>query len=98
MNRITQQDLEATVASINRVTGSPEASYTQHGAEYRANIGNYHLSYAYGGVSLHRMGNVGGGTSDVFRCGHVTKRDLYERMHAFLGGLEAAQVCQAAAA
>lgn len=91
MNRITEKDLQATVDRINRVTGSPTEGYTKDGNKFTANVGHYHLSFAYGGVSLHRMGNIHGGISDVFRCGHTTKRDLYERMHAFLAGLETAK-------
>jgi hypothetical protein len=52
-----------------------------------ANIGNYHINGAYGGVSLHRVCTDGGGIHDVFRCGHVKKKDLYYRMQAFLSGL-----------
>jgi hypothetical protein len=48
------------------------------------------LSGAYGGVALHRMYNAGGGVSDVFGSGHMSKRELYGRMHAFIRGMEAA--------
>jgi len=87
------------VARINRATGSPLTPWatvlhtdnvTGNAIRARANIGNYHLSGAYGGVSLHRMSNEGGGVSDVFRCGHVPKRELAEKMWAFLAGYEAA--------
>ncbi len=91
MNRITEKDLKATVDRINRATDSPIESVQKTGTQYEWQIGNYHLSFAYGGVSLHRVVGVSGGVSDVFRCGHTTKRDLYERMHAFLAGLEAKQ-------
>jgi hypothetical protein len=30
----------------------------------------------------------GGGVRDVFSCGHVTKRDLYNRMSAYLVACE----------
>jgi hypothetical protein len=53
-----------------------------------ANVGNYHLSHAYGGVSLHQMSNLGGGVRDVFSCGHVPKRNLCDRMFAFLAAKE----------
>ena len=86
--RVTEKDLEAIVSRINRITNSPLTSYTKDDTgKYRANIGNYHLSHAYGGVSLHRMHNDGGGISDVFRCGHVTKRELQMMMFAFIEGL-----------
>jgi len=89
MNRIKESDLTATVKIINRRMGSPLTKWTQNeNGKLIANIGNYHLSGAYGGVSLHRTVNNGGGVSDVFRCGHTTKRDLYNRMRAFLEGID----------
>lgn len=91
MNRITNRDLEAVVDRINNVLGMPLKPYDRSSGRSVANVGNYHLSGAYGGYALHRMGNQGGGVSDVFGCGHVTKRDLYNRMHAFLKGLEGAK-------
>ena len=91
MERITQTQLEAIVRRINDVTGSPQVAWTKTESGCKANIGCYHLNYAYGGVSLERMVSVGGGVQDVFRCGHVTKRELANRMWAFLEGLEAAK-------
>ena len=91
MNRITNKDLEAVVGRINRVLGTPQEPWTRIDNRAVANIGNYHISGAYGGVSLHRMVNEGGGVQDVFSSGHGTKRELYEKMHAFLAGIEAEQ-------
>jgi len=89
MNRITMKDLEQVVRIINRETGNPETSYTREGDKFKANIGNYHLDGAYGGWSLEQMTNEGGGVDDTLRCGHVSKRELYNRMKAFLDGLRA---------
>lgn len=89
MNRITEADLGAVCKRINLATNSPTETYVKVGNEYVAQIGNYHIGFAYGGVSLHRMVNASGGISDVFGCGHTTKRDLYNRMHSFLAGLSA---------
>lgn len=87
--RITEKQLEAIVQRINQTTKSPMETYTKlKTGKFKAHIGNYHLSYAYGGVSLHRMHNSGGGVEDVFGCGHITKRDLANRMWAFLKGIE----------
>ena len=88
--RITQKDLEAVVARINRLTNSP-MDYCTKGGRFCSNIGNYHLDYAYGGVQLCRVVNESGGVSNMLGCGHVSKRDLYERMHAFIRGLEASK-------
>ena len=88
---ITEKFLHAVCDRINRATSSPLESYVKTGDKYDAQPGNYHISFAYGGVSLHRMSNTGGGIQDVFGCGHVTKRNLSERMFAFINGLEAAK-------
>ena len=89
MERITEKMLEMLVKRINQITGNPESSYTQDkDGEYTANPGNYHLSGAYGGVALHQMANEGGGVHDIFG-GHMPKRELFERMHAFIKGIQA---------
>lgn len=91
MQAITLKQLEATVNRINTLTSSPVEAYSKVDDKYIANIGNYHLNGAYGGYSLHRMHNLSGGVSDVFQCGHVTKRELMNRMQAFIGGYSAAK-------
>lgn len=92
--RITIENLQAKVDHINRMTGMPLESYTK-GADgkFTPNAGNYHLDGAYGGYELQRMDLTVGcsGTSDVFRCGHVSKRELAGKLDAFINGLEAAQ-------
>jgi hypothetical protein len=85
--RVTEAQLEAIVKRINVATGSPLEPYVNRVAQ----IGCYHLSGAYGGVSLHRMTCTSGGIKDVFNCGHITKRELADRMYAFLDGFDAAQ-------
>ena len=82
-NRITESHLQAIVDRLNRITESPAAPYV----DGKAQIGNYHISGAYGGVCLHRMHNDGGGVSDTFQCGHVTKRNLADRLYAFIAGI-----------
>jgi hypothetical protein len=93
MNTITKADLQATVDRINRITGSPMEPYTKTGEvpnqTYSANVGNYHLSGAYGGYALHRMDTDGGGVTDVLRMGHISKRALYDSMFAFIKGMDA---------
>ena len=83
--RITEKQLENLVTWINELTGSP--------VEYRnketgkINIGHFTLSHAYGGVCVHRIVNEGGGCSTPIVHGHVTKRELYNEMHAFIKDL-----------
>lgn len=97
MNRITEKDLQAVCDRINRTLGMPMQAYELQLAEgenpskYIAQIGCYHLSHAYGGVALHRMYNDDGGVEDIFG-GHIPKRELYGKMHAFLAGLDAGKV------
>lgn len=90
-NRITERQLQAVVDRINRETKKPNEPYTLVGGEYKANPGNYHLSQQYGGNSLHQMLAGDGGVRDVFGCGHMPKRELFDLMHAFLAGLSASE-------
>ena len=91
MQTVTLKMLESVVTRINTITNSPIETYSKVNDKYTANIGNYHLSGAYGGYALHRMHNISGGVSDVFQCGHVSKRELMNRMQSFIAGYNAAQ-------
>jgi hypothetical protein len=88
MTRITERDLQAVCDRINRIMGTPMKPYEKVGDKYVAQIGNYHLDHAYGGVNLVQMVNEGGGITCPLGQGHDTKRDLYNKMHAFINGLE----------
>jgi hypothetical protein len=85
--RITRSFLDAKAATINSMTKSPAESSRMVNGKYCANIGNYHISGAYGGYCLHRMATEGGGVSDVFSCGHVPARELAAIMSAYTAGL-----------
>ena len=89
MERTTQKQLEFLCARINAAQKTPAKPYerSEIDGSLVGQIGNYHLSGAYGGVSLHKTMTTGGGVCDVFSCGHVTKRDLYNRMSAYLAGV-----------
>ena len=87
MERITERMLECLCDRLNSLTGSPAHSYVAG----KAQVGNFHISHAYGGVSLHRMHNESGGVSRPLYCGHVPKRELYDSMFAFILGIEFAQ-------
>lgn len=51
--------------------------------------GSLEISHAYGGVSLHAIYKDGStGISDVFRSGHVPKRELASRIDAAISALE----------
>lgn len=87
--RISAANLNMVIKRINSAMGSPQEPYTKDAdGKYHANVGNFHLSQAYGGYSLHRMENASGGASDVLSCGHTSARSLYEQMFALIKGME----------
>lgn len=89
MTRITLKQLELVVERINSATGSPPEPYSKlPTGEFKANIGCYHLDGAYSGWALYKICSSGGACNDIFRVGHVPKRELYELMHAYLLGIE----------
>tara|TARA_R110002020_G_scaffold160008_4_gene344330 strand:+ start:529 stop:894 length:366 start_codon:yes stop_codon:yes gene_type:complete len=92
MQRITATQLEHMALFINKALGAPTSYHApgQSLLSWKIEIGHYHISGAYGGVCLHRTDNENGGVTDVFNCGHVPKRDLYNRMRAYLEGIERA--------
>ena len=91
MKPVTIKDLQAIVDSLNRMTQSPMAPYLCTGGRSVAQIGNYHLSQAYGGVALLRMVNDAGGVRDVLMSWHVPRRELQTAMFAYIRGMEDSQ-------
>ena len=89
MDRITEKMLERKIDYLNEITGSPKEPYTKgEDGRYHANIGNYHLTGAYGGVSVGHMCNDGGGIDTPVTYGHVPKRELWEKLCSFINGIE----------
>jgi len=89
MERITQKDLERMVLRINRALNRPETPYGKdENGRFKANLGNFHISGAYGGVALEEIQTNGGGVRRVSTDGYGTKRQLYTWMTAFLSGIE----------
>ena len=88
MERTTNKQLEFLCARINAAQKTPAKPYERIDGSLVGQIGNFHLSGANGGVSLHQTMTEGGGVRDVFSCGHVTKRDLYQMMRAYLAACE----------
>lgn len=89
--RITVKDLEKRVDYLNELTNSPKTSYSEKDGKMTANIGNYHLSGAYGGYCVHRMCNEGGGVTTPIVSYHVPKRELFEKLCSFINGIEYAK-------
>ena len=88
MERTTRKQLDFLCERINSAKKTPPAPYERINDKLIGQIGNFHLNGAYGGVCLHQTMTEGGGVRDVFSCGHVTKRDLYNRMSAYLVACE----------
>ena len=76
---ITEGELQFMVHQINTRAGTPVTTH----ANGDACVGNYHLSFAYGGVALHQTLSKGGSVRDVFGRGHMPKRDLYNLLYGF---------------
>ena len=92
MNRITAKDLERLCDRLNHKTGNPLKPWqTDDTGKMTANIGNYHISGAYGGVCLHQMANTHGGVNTLLSGGYSTKRELWNEMNAYLSGITCAQ-------
>lgn len=88
-DRITSRHLEMTVKRLNELTDSPTVPYAKdENGKLRAQVGCYVIDSAYGGVALHQIMNEGGGVHDIFRSGHMTKRELFNRLHAYVNGRE----------
>ena len=86
--RITKKMLEIRIDYLNKITGNPTESWTKTDSGYVANIGNYHLSQAYGGYCLHQMSNKHGGVTTPLSYGHVPARELFEKLVSFIDGYE----------
>lgn len=89
MNRVTEKQLKNLVEWLNDITNNAQEPYSkQEDGSYKANIGNYHLSFAYGGVTLHQMVSDGGGVTTPLGGGYFTKRELDAKLRAFIAGIE----------
>ncbi len=85
MRRISQSNIDRVVARLNETTGNPSEPWREVGSAYRANVGNYHCSIENGGVAVEQIVE-GGGTTKIIDRG--TKREVYEKLHALLDGIE----------
>ena len=89
-DRITYKMLQGLCDYLNKLTNSPATSYAQgEDGKYHAQIGNYHISGAYGGVNLERICNDGGAITQPIGGGFKTKRELYNLITAYIRGIEA---------
>ena len=86
--RITEKMLQTRIDYLNRITGSPSVPYVRTDNGLVAQVGNYHLDGAYGGVTVCRMFNEHGGVEQLFP-GHMPKRELFDKLCAYIDGYEA---------
>jgi len=95
INRITIKTLQQDANMLNYMTSNNGEPYSKddHGG-YSANVGNYHISKAYGGYALHQMANAGGGIRDIFN-GHMPARELHGLILAYMRGLKSAFLTRA---
>jgi hypothetical protein len=82
------QHLQAQCNRLNEITKNPFAPWKVKNGKYTAQIGCYHLDGAYGGWELMRMMNKAGGVESPLRTGHISKKELYNRLSAFIVGVE----------
>lgn len=88
MERITEKQLQSLIDHLNKITNSPATPYAKdETGKYTAQVGNYHLDCAYGGYNLARMCSAGGGISHPITSGYMTKRELYNLIHAYIRGI-----------
>ena len=85
--RITKKHLEAKVQTINNLLDRPKTPYTRVDGKLKANIGNFSLSMAYGGYSVHEMTNEQGGVSTIINIGHIPARELALLLDGFVAGI-----------
>lgn len=89
---ITIAHLRRQCERLNKLTGQPIEPYIRNDdGRLVAQVGNYHLSQAYGGVALHQMVADNGAIRDVLNTGHCPKREIYYRIVAFIEGMATAK-------
>ncbi|MCK5021233.1 MAG: hypothetical protein KAS32_29755 [Candidatus Peribacteraceae bacterium] len=82
MERITEKILRGTVERLNKLEDKPVEPWSKsEDGSYKANIGNYHLDMAYGGVQLVQHVTLGGGIRVISSGGYMPKRELYYQIH-----------------
>lgn len=94
MERITTKHLETLLQRLRRETGTPEMKWTPRadGKGSECPVGAYLInlgSQTYGNAwALAQTVNDGGGERTILRAN--TARELYNMMHAYMDGMDAA--------
>lgn len=93
--RITIRDLRGLLARVQRETGAPEMKWTPRpdGKGAQCPVGAYLINEGSAAYSrpwtLVQMVNDGGGERTILRAN--TARELYNMVHAYLDGMDAAR-------
>ncbi len=87
--RITEKQLQHLVNRLNKITGQNLQPYDMTKTKNRANVGTYLLDAAYGGWQLAQICNENGGQDLPLGGGFEPKRATYEKIRAFILGIEA---------
>jgi hypothetical protein len=92
MSRITIKNLNEIVNTLNRITNSPNEPYKKdESGMRRAQVGSYYIGQAYGGYTLLRIINSGGGCNQPLASGYIPARELCEHINAYIRGLRDAK-------
>lgn len=86
--RISMQTLEAVCTRLNKTLDRPE-TYCAEGQPFRANVGNFHISGALGGLSLFEVANELGGVHSYAQG--LTRREMFDCLHNLLTGIALAR-------
>ena len=89
MDRITQKMLENRVEHLNEITGNQVTPWIRNSDGLKSVPGVYVLDWAYGGVQLQQVESEGGAVSTIIH-GFGTKRELFEKLGAYISGVQAA--------
>lgn len=86
--RISNKDLASLCLMLNEAAGTPVHYSDTIDGVWRSCVGNYHISYAYGGCCLHQTVNEDGAVRDVLYTGYVSKRECYTAVRSYLAGFQ----------
>lgn len=93
-DRISRADLDGVTRVINTRTGSPQEPHSwDENGKYAGQAGCYYIDKSNGAYALYRVCKDGHGSHDVFNA-RIGARDLWNRMRAFIDGLEAAELAK----
>jgi len=81
--------LTRKVHHINIMTENPleHSSKDEKTNAWKANVGHFYLSQAYGGYCLMRVVNEGGGCKTLISRGHLNAREMSHELDGFAAGL-----------